>query len=262
MYNQGKTILSYTLLEHLELKMASASLSGLVLYYFCSYEQVDSKICQNILCALIYQIISQKQDLLVYVYPEITKLLSVPMLQKLLYELIEASVSPSEFVYVIIDGLDELPQTERERLMRILKGLKQKPLSLASRIFVASRDLADIRTVFERQRPLEISIKDNNKHDIYRYIAHESLRVVEEFGFEGAQRLSVQKEIQNSLSRRADGTYEIPWSHPIKLSDRIYRNVPLGSSGHREFTLTSHYKRYSGRSRRSPGRAEPGVSKL
>lgn len=242
--NQGKTILSYTLLEHLELEVASISPSSLVLYYFCSYEEADLITLQNILSTLIYQIISQKQDLLAYIYPEITKLLSVSMLQKVLCDLIEASVPPSGFVYIIIDGLDELPKTERDSLLRILGVLRRKPLSLASRIFVASRDLAEIRTMLEKpekHRPpaLVISIKENNKCDINRYISHESQKLVDDFGFEGEQLIAVQKEIENSLSTRADGMCYIPSHIPlIPFSDKIYRNVSLGSSCHREFTLT------------------------
>lgn len=59
---------------------------------------------------------------------------------------IEAATKTGERLYIVIDGLDELPVAERKLFAPILKKfLSEKPLSEAIAMFVASQDLDDIR---------------------------------------------------------------------------------------------------------------------
>lgn len=134
------------------------------------------------------------------------KPLSVVMLKQLFYDLLEASVPVSEYVYIIIDGLDELQDSERKIILPILKELrstaKNRPqLGSVCRTFVASRDLLDIRTEFHKPKAIEISILGKNTDDILQYIDFESQRVVEELGLDP----EMGRLIFDSLCKRADG---------------------------------------------------------
>ena len=69
--------------------------------------------------------------------------------KRILNSLINASSpSSSSRIYVVIDGLDELPTAERETLLPILaRYLVEAPFNDVIRLFVASQDLPDIRKV-------------------------------------------------------------------------------------------------------------------
>lgn len=122
-------------------------------------------------------------------------------LKKLFCGLLEASVLTSGHVYIVVDGLDELPCPERESFLSILKTLRTGSYRLITKIFVASRNLSDIRKGVERPKPTVIQIEGKNTDDIRKYIDSESQRVVEELELEPQMR----QLIFDSLSSRADG---------------------------------------------------------
>lgn len=90
------------------------------------------------------------EQLIPYVYAEyVASPHSINSLKckTILSSLISASSpSTSSHIYVIIDGLDELPSAERATLLPILsRYLVESPFNGTVRLFVASQDLPDIR---------------------------------------------------------------------------------------------------------------------
>lgn len=145
------------------------------------------------------------EDLLQIVYDHCEdhgSLSSVLGLKKLFCGLLEALVLTHGHVYIVVDGLDELLDSERESFLSILKILRTGSFKSITKIFVASRNISDIRKGFEKPKPTVIQIEGKNTDDIRKYIDFESQRVVEELELENDMR----QLIFDSLSTRADGS--------------------------------------------------------
>jgi hypothetical protein len=115
--------------------------------------------------------------------------------------------SNDEPIYIIIDALDECPNTfgmpsPRELVLGLVKELVE--LSLPNlHICVTSRPEIDIRTALEPLTPLQVSLHDENgqKTDIVEYVTsvvHSDTRM-------GKWRDQDQKLIIDTLSDKADG---------------------------------------------------------
>jgi hypothetical protein len=66
--------------------------------------------------------------------------------------MIEAAVPENHRLYMVVDGLDELPGSERGLFLRILQSLLlEKPVCDAVKIFIASQALPDIMKVMRKK---------------------------------------------------------------------------------------------------------------
>jgi hypothetical protein len=114
-------------------------------------------------------------------------------------------------VYIVIDALDECPDTSgmpssREQVLGVIHELVS--LDLANlHLCVTSRPEIDIRKSLEPLRPLEISLHDEEgqKRDIAEYIRF----VVYSDPKMRSWREDDKKLVINTLSERADGMYAI-----------------------------------------------------
>jgi len=204
----GKTILSSSLISEIESRIRSGSEpSSSLLYFFCSYKEPDKNNCLALLRSLIWQRILQDNDLIPYIYDQYINnpsSASYPRCKKLLNDLL-GECTPCGFhpIYIVLDGLDELPDAERKQLFPVLKPiLTEEPFMSTAKVYIASQDLVDIRKALKKST--SVPIKDNNKHDIRKYIEAKARRVVEELGLE-EEAPDMYNSIVQSLSICADG---------------------------------------------------------
>lgn len=198
-------MLSSTAIDHLETIRDGASSSvASVLYFFCSYKRPDLNTCLSILRTFVYQIILQDEQLMSSVYEEyiasphsITVLKCKKMLNHLL-----GSGSPNGAgrTFILIDGLDELPEAERAEFLPIVKQMMN---NTALKIFIASQDLLDIRKVLSKHCT-RISVGDKNKRDIRKYIERATEELVDELDLDEVAP-DMAGRIVESLTARAGG---------------------------------------------------------
>jgi hypothetical protein len=207
----GKTVLSSTVIGHLEmLRQTPQSTVSSVLYFFCSYRQPDKNTCLAILRSFIYQIILQDEQLISYVYEQYIAsphCINLLICKKILNFLLD-SCAPSGMnkIFMVIDGLDELPEAERVAFLPILKQFLAKgPYKTVLRLFIASQNLLDIRKVLSRTSTL-ISVGDNNKNDIRKYVEAATAELVEDLGLD-EEAPGMSARIVQSLTERAGGRW-------------------------------------------------------
>jgi len=236
----GKTVLSSSLVNEIESRIRSENRpSSSLLYFFCSYKQPDKNNCLALLRSLIWQMILQDNDLIPYVYTQYINnpnFASFPRCKKLLSKLLgECAPCGSYSIYVVLDGLDELPEAERKQLFPVLKPiLAEEPCISTVRVYIASQDLVDIRKALKES--VHVPIKDSNQDDIRKYIEAEAKHVIEELGLE-EEALEMYNTIVQSLSTRADGKHLLP---VIFVSLITFRDVSLGTSCNRRYTYPNH----------------------
>jgi len=200
----GKTVLSSTIIERLETKRQPLQNVSSVLYFFCSYNQPDKNTCLAILRSFIYQIILQDEQLIDYVYNQYIETphsITVLVCKKMLTCLLDSCAPNASHIYIVIDGLDELPDAERGEFLPILmKWMIEKPAVL--RFFIASQDLLDIRNVLRKST--RITVGDKNKKDIHKYVESATQELVEKRDLDEVAP-NIGKRIIDSLVPRAGG---------------------------------------------------------
>lgn len=82
--------------------------------------------------------------------------------------------------FLVLDGIDELPEEERKRLLSILKELISKePFRNTVRVYVASQELLDISTAFSRSS-LRTVVANKNERDIHKFLQTETDQLAKE----------------------------------------------------------------------------------
>ncbi|KAF8545104.1 hypothetical protein BDD12DRAFT_977275 [Trichophaea hybrida] len=233
----GKTVLSSTIIERLqEMKQPLQNVST-VLYFFCSYKLPDKNTCLAILRSFIYQIILQDEQLIAYVYNQYTMTphsITMPVCKKMLAHLFDSCSPIACHIYIVIDGLDELPEAERAEFLPILKKwMIEKPVVL--RFFIASQDLPDIRKVLSARKTTRIVVGDKNKKDILKYIESETQDLVGELDPDEVPP-DINKCIIDSLASRAGGMFlwarlvikGLLSSVTVNQIENTLKNLPVG----------------------------------
>jgi hypothetical protein len=190
--------------------LCDAGLASMAHFYF-DFRNTEKQNHRNLVLSLLSQLSSRSDlrcDILYRAYVAHDNGARKPTDDVLLQCLKETlTFSNDEPIYIIIDALDECPNTfgmpsPRELVLGLVNELVE--LSLPNlRICVTSRPEIDIRTALEPLTPLQVSLHDENgqKTDIVEYVTsvvHSDTRM-------GKWRVQDQKLIIDTLSDKADG---------------------------------------------------------
>lgn len=121
----GKSVISSQLVNFIR------SRNGLVLHHFCTNASLLSSEYDQVLKSLIEQLLRQDSDLTASVYSEYVlkkQVASVPILEQLLQTLLISSAKgPSQrsYIWIVLDGLDELRDHSPNSQARLLNFVKQ-----------------------------------------------------------------------------------------------------------------------------------------
>ncbi|KIW65266.1 hypothetical protein PV04_07539 [Phialophora macrospora] len=132
----GKTLLTSA-------KIAETQKTGKVIYAFLSYKFASSLSALSILHSLIFQLAADRDDLQEIVCQSSSETLksSIEAATELLKTLVHY-VTP---VYIVIDGIDEIDELERGRLLKhILSLLKTDDRASSARVCISSRIETDL----------------------------------------------------------------------------------------------------------------------
>ena len=162
----GKTFLCNSILEYLQ-EMAQANESIYILYAFPTYDGTGGNTMVAIIRSLLYQLCHANKSLIPAVNKEHDARHSRSLPLNTWGNLLETFVCGSEPVYIILDGLDECDEIEREHLLRTILGLWKNCPNL--HVLVASRKETDICRALERDCEMLI-VEEKNRADIKRFV--------------------------------------------------------------------------------------------
>ncbi|KAH0168120.1 hypothetical protein KCU67_g3605, partial [Aureobasidium melanogenum] len=168
----GKTLLASAAYDHLRDVLKAEN--TLLLIVFCQFDEKRSYLALAILSAMLRQAVRAQpalSDTIQKMYADHTSGQNKvrPSINQIC-EALKAEFSRFKKVFVILDGLDEMPeQTERSQLLRKLESLEPRPY-----LMVTSRPLPEIRDWFTTQAdPLGFHIDEDDVDDgdlsRYRY---------------------------------------------------------------------------------------------
>ena len=147
--------------------MAQADESIYILYAFPTYDDSGGNTEMAIIRSLLYQLCRANQSLIPAVNKEHDDRHNRSLLLNTWGNLLETFICGSEPVYIILDGLDECDEAEREQLLRTILGLWKNCSNL--HILVASRKEVDIRRELEKHCETR-TVEEKNRTDINRFV--------------------------------------------------------------------------------------------
>ncbi|KAG9965140.1 hypothetical protein KCU61_g2031, partial [Aureobasidium melanogenum] len=168
----GKTLLASAAYDHLRDVLKAEN--TLLLIVFCQFDEKRSYLALAVLSAMLRQAVRAQpalSDTIQKMYADHTSGQNKvrPSMDQIC-EALKAELSRFKKVFVILDGLDEMPeQTERSQLLRKLESLEPRPY-----LMVTSRPLPEIKDWFTTQAdPLGFHIDEDDVDDEdlsqYRY---------------------------------------------------------------------------------------------
>ena len=150
--------------------MAQANESIYTLYAFPTYDDTGGNTEMAIIRSLLYQLCHANKSLIPAVNKEHDARHSRSLLLNTWDKLLETFICGSEPVYIILDGLDECDEFERDQLLRKILGLCRNCSNL--HVLVASRKEVDIRRAIETNCETLI-VEEKNRTDIKRFVTRE-----------------------------------------------------------------------------------------
>ena len=186
--------------------------SGLAIMacFYCDFRDSSKQKRRDLLPSLVIQLSARSDpccDVLSHLYLDHDKGAQKPSEDKLMKCLKEMATLAGHPVYLIIDALDECPDSSgmpspREQVLDFLKELVELPLPNLH-ICVTSRPEVDIRITLESLTPRQVSLHNQSgqKKDIIKYVTS----VVHSDSKMRRWRDEDKKLIIDTLSERADG---------------------------------------------------------
>ncbi|KAL1901106.1 hypothetical protein Sste5346_002173 [Sporothrix stenoceras] len=170
----GKSHVAAAAVDHIRLKMKVESHSRPVLYGLINHTSKLGLTTLSVLKALLFQVVEDDPDLQCFLIQ--SKMSDLRGSVTRITELLEATLLPmsgAEYSvpsYIVVDGIDEMEETERLQLLRQLCVIADACANL--RIMVSSREEHDIAATAKKQKAKAICVNANNEHSIEAYVNH------------------------------------------------------------------------------------------
>ncbi|KAM0555877.1 hypothetical protein ACHAPJ_006279 [Fusarium lateritium] len=140
--------------------------SKFVAHHFCTYLYASSTMYEQIVKSLVLQILRKDGDLVAHVYKSCIlekKAATVSALEQLLQTLLASMSSEpnqAEYVWVVIDGLDECDPDKQIRLIRLINQITSKPAlpgTITCKVLISSRAPSNSLQRLRRRQAISLS---------------------------------------------------------------------------------------------------------
>ena len=178
------------------------STGNTILFAFLSFQHQETTTVVSVIHSLIFQLLYKHQHLrpaLIKAYEnDYTELQSyVEYNQQLLTDLLQCVEAP----YIVIDGLDEIAEKERQFLLKRLLQISNQCPEL--KVLISSREDKDISTALHL-KALSLPIRQNNAEDIKTYFDYRVKDWLDSLDIEDDTYLSLENLVQ-SIPSKAEG---------------------------------------------------------
>jgi len=214
MFSQGKSVICSKVIEHIQETNDTA-----VIFYFCQHQQSSQRQTNEILRSFTAQLLVANNDMAPYILETFANHGLTPSKKnlRLVFEKMIASLSS---VRIVVDGLDEWPQSDQEEVMDDLLRIKG-PKPGVCKLLISSRKLTTISKLLQAKPTLRLDDNaDNVQAAIAAFIHKQFAPLREQF------RSNMIDELESRILRKADGRLEPQPLHRCMLTRP--RDVPLG----------------------------------
>ena len=188
---------------------AASSIS--VAYFYCKHGDGTRDSCDAVFRGILAQLLAQNPDIIPYFSLHQLELIRDPLKSDGLRSLVKTIFEVLDLVYLVVDGLDEIGQGEREKFFSFIVPLVRSQLGGDTgdniKLFISSRGEDDIRkSIYSIGRTSRKSYEiagGDNCDDIAFYVFLRVQELQNKFGFDNSRR----EEISRQVCGRAGGAY-------------------------------------------------------
>lgn len=195
----GKTVLAAIAIENVRKQQAA-----MVAFHFCRY--TDSQRNKFVLLArsILSQLLVQDADLLPFLFEKMGRNQSLHLSDESLAKyLLEAALGSRSNTFIIIDGLDEYSDKDRDKITTWFKEqtekLSKQKTGLLRCLFISQDDRIS-RRAFSNVTSIEIGA-DDNADDIYRYCVRRREEIEDKHGI----KLTGDHDIARTVAATSQG---------------------------------------------------------
>ncbi|KAL7948124.1 chromatin remodelling complex Rsc7/Swp82 subunit domain-containing protein [Trichoderma barbatum] len=187
-----------------------------VIYHFCTYLYTSSTTYEQILRSLLMQLLRKDCDLVAHVYEEIVlgkKSPTVPTLERLLqllFKSISSEPSKVEYVWILLDGLDECEPEKQARVVSLMNQIAPERSSsgnAACKVLISSRTSQILSSCLRKKQTVSLSEEKDSLEEAIRQYASQRLQTLEQI----FHQLHISPEevdnIERGIAKKADGMF-------------------------------------------------------
>ena len=165
----GKTMMASGVIHHIETEILDPALGRNLAYIFCDYKAERDQPITQLLGAILQQLVQNNSvlaDPLLILYDNHIEKKTFPNIGEIT-SAIKKVIAEHTAAYIIVDALDECPQTNRKRRHLLESLLDLSESSGALKLLVTSRFVPEIVDKFKNSGTLEVKASEE---DIRKYI--------------------------------------------------------------------------------------------
>ena len=212
--SQGKSVICSKVIEHIQEMNDTA-----VIFYFCQHLQSSQRQANEILRSFAAQLLAANNDMAPYMLETFANHGLRPS-KKNLRLVLEKMIASLSSVRILVDGLDEWPQSDQEEVIDDLLRIKGTKPGVC-KLLISSRKLPTISKLLEAKQTLRLDDNaENVQAAIAAFIHRELAPLREQF------RSNMIDHLEARIMSKANGRLEPQPLHPCMLTRP--RDVPLG----------------------------------
>jgi hypothetical protein len=165
----GKTMIASGVIHYIETEILDPALDRNLAYAFCDYKAERDQTIAQLLGAILQQLVQNNlrlADPLLILYDNHIEKKTFPNIGEILSAIKEV-MDEHTAVYIVVDALDECPQTDRKRRQLLESLLNLSASSGVLNLLVTSRFVPEIVEKFKGSETLEVKASEG---DIRKYI--------------------------------------------------------------------------------------------
>jgi len=204
----GKSVISTQLVNFM--KVAKV----FVIYHFCTYLYASSTMYEQILRSLLLQLLQKDGDLIAHVYNEYVlgrKSATVSALEQLLQTLVTSTSNEpnqTEYIWIILDGLDECESEKQARVVSLINQITSKSSlsgSTVCKVLVSSRASPILSNRLRKKQIISLTEEKECLEGAIREYASQRLRSLHrKFGQLEVGPIEIE-EFKCGIAKKADG---------------------------------------------------------
>jgi Cdc6-like AAA superfamily ATPase len=204
----GKSVISTQLVSFMK------AAKNFVIHHFCTYSYASSTMYDQILRSLLLQLLRKDGELVTHVYEECVlgkKSPTVSALEQLLQTLFTSmSNEPcqTEYIWVILDGLDECEADKQARVVSLMNQITSKP-SLSGgticKVLISSRASPVLSNRLRKRQAISLTDEKDCLERAIRQYASQRLQSLHQKLCQLHVGPSEIEEIERRIAKKADG---------------------------------------------------------
>lgn len=205
----GKSVISTQLVTFMQ------TAKMFVMYHFCTYLYMSSTIYEQILRSLLMQLLRKDGDLVAHVHEEFVlgkkspTVSALERLLQLLFKSVSNEPSQTEYLWIILDGLDECEPDKQARVISLMNQVTSHRSSSSGKAFckvlISSRSSTTLSKWLRKKQVVSLSEEKHCLEGAIRLYAAQRLQALEQRFRQLDIAPGELDDVELQIAKKADG---------------------------------------------------------